>query len=69
MSDYLLNDEEREEKYGMDLAISLERAEENGPTLLSGHTFYLTPGIAQVAMTTLSNAIKSAGGVVRTTSS
>src|ERR1700754_1233976 len=68
VSDYLLDDQEREEKYGMDLAASLDRAEENGPTLFAGHTFYLTPGIPQVAVNTLVKAIKSAGGTVRTPS-
>lgn len=65
VTDYVLHDEEREQKFGMNLKTSLKRARKNGMTLFAGHSFYLTPGIPEVALTTLTNAIKSSGGTVR----
>ncbi|KAG8868246.1 hypothetical protein FRC20_003758 [Serendipita sp. 405] len=63
--EYFLYDAAGERTYGVNLDHSLRRARENPGKLFEGHTFYLSPNLDPLRMTTLTNAIKAAGGSVQ----
>ncbi|KAG8806637.1 hypothetical protein FRC17_004890 [Serendipita sp. 399] len=64
--DYFLYDAIGERTYGVNLDHTLRRARERPGKLFEGHTFYLSPNMEKLHSTTLTNAIKAAGGMLHT---
>lgn len=60
---FALEDNAGENKYGVDLMLSLRRAKELGGKLLAGQTFYVTPKVP-VDTKLLKNVVNACGGQV-----